>query len=156
VDVIAVKRKEGESVKRISDVDEVIESSLREARSAIREGRTWEPQLYCVHSLGVKFIPIRTLPPGLIQKVRAIDQAKPEWSAVRGGLMITVAEVWSGDDTPDGFATFSWDIPLSDRKALLVEVKAFRDRVYYGIQKYSRCACGQVCFDEVCWVGPLA
>ena len=76
---------------------------------------------------------------------------------LEGSLLITVADVWIGEDTPDSFVAIFWDIPFSGRrKALLVEVQSCCERLTCGIQKYWRCAGGQVCFDEFRCGGPLA
>ena len=113
--------------------------------------------MHIVHPLGVESMRAPGLHAGSIVKAKMVDFINHMLSVLNGGLMITVADVWIGDDTPDGFVAISWDIPFScRRKALLVEVQACCERLTCGIQKYMRSADGQVLFGEFHWGDPLA
>ena len=72
---------------------------------------------------------------------------------LNGNLMITVSDLWIDEDTPDRFVAISWDTPFTGhRKALVVEVLACCERLTCGtVQKYMRCADGQVLFEEFFW-----
>jgi hypothetical protein len=141
----------------MTDVDLLIGNSLSLAHSVIEEGGTWEPLVHIIHSLGVQSMRAPGLHAGLIEKAKVVDEIDHQLSVLKGSLLITVSDVWIGEDTPDGFVAISWGIPFSCRhKALLVEVRACCDRLTCGIQKYKRSADGQVLFGEFQWGDPLA
>lgn len=140
----------------IIDIYQLIENSLSEARTVIQGGGTWEPLVRIVHPQGVKSMRIPALHAGPNVKAKVVDFIDHVLSMLNGSLTITVADVWIGDDSPDGFVAISWDIPFSNRrKALLVEVQACCDRLNCGIQKYMRSEGGQVLFEEFHWGDPL-
>lgn len=113
--------------------------------------------MHIVHPLGVESMRVPGLHAGSIEKAKVDDLINHMLSVLNGGLMITVADVWIGEDTPDGFVAISRDIPFSGRgKALLVQVEACCERLVCGIQKYMRSAGGQVLFGEIHWGDPLA
>jgi len=139
------------------DVELLIKSSLHRARLVIEQGGTWEPLIHIVNPLGVRSMRCPGLHAGLSEKAKVVDEINHLLSMLDGILLIKVADVWIGEDTPEGFVAISWDIPFSGRrKALLVEVHACCEQLICGMQKYRRCASGQVRFDEFCSGGPLA
>jgi hypothetical protein len=141
----------------MTDIDQLIENSLSEARTVIQEGGTWEPLVRIIHPLGVESMRVPELHADSTVKAKMVDFINHALSVLNGNLMITVADVWIGDDTPDGFVAISWGIPFScRRKAILVEVRACCERLTCGIQKYMRSADGQVHFGEFDWGDPLA
>jgi len=145
------------TVEMLTDVDILIVSSLSLARSVIEEGGTWEPLVHIVHPLGVQSMRVPGLHAGLDGKVKVVDDINHQWSVLKGILLITVADVWIGEDTQEGFVAISWDIPFScRRKALLVEVQACCEHLTNGIQKYKRSPDGQVLVGEFHWGDPLA
>lgn len=134
------------------DVEQLIEDSLGHARSVIEQGGVWDPLVQVVHALGVDSMRVPELHAGSLEKAQAVAAIESWSSALRGMLLITVSDVWIGGDTPDGSVAISWDIPFSDRrKALFVETRGCCDQYICGIQKYGRCADGQVHFDKFCF-----
>jgi hypothetical protein len=138
-------------------VNKLIAESLSEARSVVEKGGTWEPLVHIVHSLGVQSMRAPGLHAGPVAKAKQVDEINLELSRLNGEFLITVSDVWIGEDTPVGDVVVSWDIPLSGRrKALEVEVVACWDRLACGIQRYMRSADGKVLFGEFQWGAPLA
>lgn len=163
-DAIEAVRKSGRSmslrkkfeVMNVRDqVNKLIAESLSQARSVVEKGGTWEPLVHIVHSLGVQSMRAPGLHARPVAKAKQVDEINLELSRLNGEFLITVSDVWIGEDTPDGFVAVSWDIPLSGRrKALEVEVQACCDRLACGIQKYTRSADGKVLFEEFQWGTP--
>ena len=135
-------------------VNKLITESLSEARSVVENGGTWEPQVHIVHSLGVQSMRAPGLHAGPVAKAKQVGEINHQLSLLTGEFLITVSDIWIGEDTPDGFVAISWDTPFSGRKALEVEVKACCDRLACGIQKYWRSADGKVLFGEFEWGTP--
>ncbi|MGB8029852.1 MAG: hypothetical protein WCF30_09305 [Terracidiphilus sp.] len=143
-------------VEMMTEIDQLMQNSLSEARSVIEGGGTWEPLVHIVHSQGVHSMRVPRLHAGLAEEAKMVDEINQQLDVLNGELLITVSDVWIGEDTPDGFVAISWGIPFSGRrKALLVQVEACCDRLTCGMQKYMRCADGQVLFGELCWGDPL-
>jgi hypothetical protein len=137
-------------------VNKLIAESLSEARSVVEKGGTWEPLVHIVHSLGVQSMRAPGLHAGPVAKAKQVGEINLELSRLNGEFLITVSDVWIGEDTPDGFVAVSWDIPFSGRlKALEVEVQACCDRLACGMQKYIRTSDGKVLFGEFQWGAPL-
>jgi hypothetical protein len=133
----------------------LIAKSLSEARSVVEKGGTWEPLVHIVHSLGVQSMRAPGLHARPVAKAKQVDEINYQLDLLNGEFLITVSDVWIGEDTPDGFVAVSWDIPFSGRrKALEVEVVACCDRLVCGIQKYMRSAGGQMVFGEFQWGDP--
>jgi hypothetical protein len=136
-------------------VNKLVAESLSEARSVIEEGGTWEPLVHIVHSLGVHSMRAPGLHAGPVAKAEQLEEINHQLDLLKGEFLITVADVWIGEDTPEGFVAVSWDIPFSGRRrALEVEVLACCDRLACGIQKYMRYADGKVLFEEFQWGTP--
>ena len=139
----------------MTDVDLLIENSLSRARSVIEDSGTWEPLVQIVHPLGVQTMRAPGLQAGSIERAKATGEINHQLSVLKGILVITVADVWISEDTPEGLVVVSLDMPFSGRrKALHVEVQSCCDRLC-SIQKYRRCAGGQVCFDEYRSIGTM-
>jgi hypothetical protein len=150
-------RKKVEVMNVKDQVNQLIAESLSEARSVVEDGRTWEPLVHIVHSLGVQSMRAPGLHAGPVAKAKQVGEINLELSRLNSEFMITVSDVWIGEDTPEGFVAFSWDIPFSGRhKALEVEVVTCCDRLACGIQKHKRSADGQVLFGEFNWGEPHA
>jgi len=138
-------------------VNQLIAESLNDARSVVEKGGTWEPLVHIVHSLGVQSMRAPGLHAGPIAKAKQVDEINHQLDLLNGEFVITVSDIWIGEDTPDGFVAASWDAPFSGRrKALEVEVIACCDRLACGVQKYMRSAGGKVVFGEFQWAEPLA
>jgi hypothetical protein len=136
-------------------VNKLITESLSEARSVVEKGGTWEPQVHIVHSLGVQSMRAPGLHAAPVVKAKQLEEINRQLDLLSGEFLITVSDVWIGEDRPDGFVAVSWDIPFSGRrKALEVEVTACCDRLACGIQKYMRSADGKVLFGEFQWGVP--
>jgi hypothetical protein len=151
---MSIRRKV--EVMNVEDqVNRLITESLSEARSVVETGGTWEPQVHIVHSLGVQSMRAPGLHAGPVAKAKQVDEINFELSRLNGEFLITVSDVWIGEDTPEGFVAVSWDIPFSGRrKALEVEVLACCDRLACGLQKYRRSADGKVLFGDFQWGNP--
>lgn len=136
-------------------VNKLITESLSEARSVIDQGGAWEPLVLIVHSLGVQSMRAPGLHAGPVGKAKQVEEIDRQLNRLNGEFVITVSDIWIGEDTPDGFVAFSWDVPFSGRrKALQVEVKACCDRLACGMQKYVRSTDGEVLFAEFEWGVP--
>ena len=136
-------------------VNKLIAESLSEARSVVEKGGTWEPLVHIVHSLGVQSMRAPRLHAEPVAKAKQVEEINHQLSLLNGEFLITVSDVWIGEDTPDGLVAVSWDIPLSGRrKALEVEVVTCCDRLACGFQKYMRSADGKVLFGEFQWGTP--
>ena len=136
-------------------VNQLIAESLSEAHSVVGKGGTWEPLVHIVHSLGVQSMRAPGLHAGPVAKAKQVGEINLELSRLNSEFMITVSDVWIGEDTPDGCAAVSWDVPISGRrKALVAEVLESSGRRTCGMLKYKRCADGQVLFGELLWGDP--
>jgi len=138
-------------------VNKLIAESLSEARSVVENGGTWEPLVHIVHSLGVQSMRAPGLHGGPVVKAKQLEEINRQLDLLRGEFLITVADLWIGEDSPDGFVAVSWDIPFSGhRKALEVEVQACCDRLACGMQKYMHSQDAKVLFGEFQWGTPHA
>lgn len=150
-------RKKIEVMNVPDQVNQLIAESLNEARSVVEEGGTWEPLVHIIHSLGVQSMRAPGLHAGPVAKAKQVGEINHQLSLLNGEFLITVSDIWIGEDTPDGFVAISWDIPYPGRrKALVVEVLTCCDRLNCGIQKYMRASDGHVLFGEFHWGDPHA
>ncbi len=123
---------------------------MSEARSGIVEGAAWVPVVHIIHSLGVHSMRAPGLQAGPIERAKALNEIDHQLSELKGNLVITLADVWIGEDTPDGCAAVSWDFPFPGRrKALVAEVVECSGRRTCVMLKYKRCADGKVLFGEL-------
>ena len=128
----------------------LIAKSMSEACAGIVEGAAWVPVVHIIHSLGVHSMRAPGLQAGPVERAKALDEIDHQLSELKGKLVITLADVWIGEDTPDGCAAVSWEVPLSGRrKALVAEVVECSERGTCVMLKYKRCDDGKVLFGEL-------
>jgi hypothetical protein len=136
-------------------IQHLIAKSLSEACSRILESETWAPVVHIIHSLGVHSMHVPGLQAGPVERTKALNEIDRQLSELKGNLVITLADVWIGEDTPDGCVAVSWDVPFSGRrKALVAEVLECSGRRTCCMLNYKRRADGQVLFGELLWGDP--
>lgn len=142
-------------VDMTNDIEELIELSLSEARSAIEEDGSWEPLVHIVHPKGVESIVIRGMGADPRQKDQLASRINSRLRELNGLLVIMVTDCWVSKRIPGKSMTPSPQTPfLHLAEALMVSVWGPDGVATCGVQKYRSCADGKVEFDELKWEKP--
>ncbi len=125
-----------------NDIEELIELSLSEARSAIEEDGSWEPLVHIFHPKGVESIVIRGMGADPRQKDQLASRINSRLRELNGLLVIMVTDCWVGKGIPGISMTPSLQTPFHRQaEALMVSV--------WGPD-------GRVEFEELKWEEPSA
>jgi hypothetical protein len=138
-----------------NDIEELIELSLSEARSAIEEGGSWEPLVHIVHPKGVESIVIRGMGADPRQKNQLADRINSRLKELNGLLVIMITDCWVGKEIPGESMTPSLQTSFHRQaEALMISVWGPDGVATCGVQMYRRCADGKVVFEELQWQEP--
>lgn len=144
-------RNEGK-VEMTIDVEELVELSLSEARSAIEGYGSWEPLVHIFHPKGVESILIRGLGADPRQKDQLANRINSRMKELNGILVIMVTDCWVGKGIPENSMTGSLQTPyLRQAEALMVAVWGPDGVTTCGMQMYRHCSNGKVQFDKLEW-----
>jgi hypothetical protein len=138
-----------------TDVEQLIEMSLIEARLAIELGRTWSPLVHIIHPHGVKSVVIRGIEGDSRPKNKIAHLINSWRKKLNGSLVITITANWVGDDACKYPLPRSLRNPFpGGREALIVAIWGLNGAASRGLQAYTRCADGTVVFDDLEWQEP--
>lgn len=137
-------------------VSQLIEGSLRAARSDIEEGGTFEFLAHIVHPGGVHSLTATGVLSDPGERARVNDKINLLMEVLKGNLLITISKAWISEVTSDGCDVF-FDTPFPGRRtALVVIVWGCGQRLTSGIQEYRHLPNGKVHFGELLWGDQLA
>jgi hypothetical protein len=144
-------------VEMTNDIEELIELSLSEARSAIEENGSWEPLVRIFHPNGVESIVIGGLSADPRQKDQLANRINSRLREPNGLLVIMVTDCWVGKEIPVKSMTPSLLTPFHRQaEALTISVWGLDGVATCGVQMYRRCADGKIEFEELKWEEPSA
>jgi hypothetical protein len=136
-------------------VNQLIEKSLRTARSVIEAGGTWGFLAHIVHPGGVQSLIAEGMHSDPSERARVNTKINLLMEVLKSNLLITISDAWISEETSDGSVAISFDSPFSGRrKALVVVVWGCSRKLISGTQEYTRLPDEQVLFGELLWGDP--
>jgi hypothetical protein len=154
---IALPAGNWKSVDITDEVNEMLQRSLREARSAIEEEGSWEPLVHILHPQGVESFVIRGMGADPRQKDHLANRINSRLRELNGLLVIMVTDCWVGEGIPGKSVAPSLHTSFHRQaEALMVSVWGPDGVATSGVQMYRRCTDGKVAFEELEWGEPSA
>lgn len=153
---VDVRKEQDRNMDSDDQVNQLIEKSLRTARSVIEAGGTWGYLAHIVHPGGVHSLTAKCLDSDPGERARVKDTINRLMEFLKGDLLITISDAWISENTSDGGVDVSFESPFPGRrKALAVVALGCGQRLTSGLQEYMRLPDGQILFGELLWADQL-